>query len=105
MPWEKARDGDSPAASGAPSIVLAASGAESTQIGSIQSFLIKGTECLDYGTGLLLQQLALRGRTHTKAVAWIQSKFVKDLPEVFVLRLEGTSLPPERKFAQMKKWE
>ena len=40
-----------------------------------------------------------------QAVAWMQRKLVQDILEAFVLHLEGTSLPAERKFAQIKKWE
>ena len=52
-----------------------------------------------------MQRLALRGRPMPQAVAWMQGKLVQDFLEAFVLHLEGSSLPAERKFAQIKKWE
>jgi len=74
-------------------------------IESIKAFLVADAESLDRGMSLPLQRLALRGNTMAQAVAWIQSKLVQDFLEAFVLHLEGTSLPAERKFAQVKKWE
>ena len=74
-------------------------------IEAIKAFLTVNEQSLDRGMGLPMQRLALRGRTMAQAVAWMQRKLVQDFLEAFVLHLEGTSLPAERKFAQIKKWE
>ena len=76
-----------------------------TYVEAIKAFLHVGAADLDRGMALPLQQLALRGRTFAEAVTWLQSKPLQDFLEEYCLRLEATSLPVERKFAQIKKWE
>ena len=72
---------------------------------AINAFLDTAAEKLDRGMSQPLQQLAKRDRTSAESVTWMQSKPVQDFLEAFVLRCEATSLPVERKFAQIKKWE
>ena len=75
-----------------------------TYVEAIKKFLDCEATDLDRGFSLPLQQLALQ-RSVAEGVEWFQSRPLQDFLVEYILRLEATSLPAERKFAQIKKWE
>ena len=76
-----------------------------TYIDQVKAFLKTDRKFLDLGLSLVLQSIAIAKGGSDAAVDFLQSEPVQDVLIEFVLRCEVTSLPAERLFNCVKKWE